>query len=60
VSYKGHVAKDLPPGALDAIRPTSSSVAPDTFRSETRLVVPLPDFMTGQDHVSVEVKPVLH
>ncbi len=60
VSYKGHVARNLPPGALDAIRPTSSSVAPDTFRSETRLVVPLPEFMTGQDHVSVEVKPVLH
>lgn len=60
VSYKGHVARNLPPGALDAIRPTSSSVAPDTFRSETRLVVPLPDFMTGQDHVNVEVKPVLH
>ena len=60
VSFKGHVARNLPPGALDSIRPTSSTVAPDTFRSETRLVVPLPDFMTGQDRVSVEVKPVLH
>ncbi len=60
VSFKGHVARNLPPGALDSIRPTSSTVAPDTFRSETRLVVPLPDFMTGQDRVSVQVKPVLH
>jgi SpoIVB peptidase S55 len=59
VSYKGHVARDLPPGGLDMIRPTSSSVAPDAFRSETRFVVPLAKFMTGQDHVTVTVKPVL-
>ncbi len=59
VAYNGHVAHNLPPGALDALRPTTSSVAPDAFRSETRLVVPLPDFMTGQDHVTLTVKPVL-
>lgn len=60
VSYRGHVARDLPPGALDAIRPTSSSLAPDAFRSETRFVVPLTKFMTGQDHVTVKIKPVLN
>lgn len=59
LAYNGHVARDLPPGAFDALRPTSSSVAPEAFRSETRLVVPLPDFMTGQDTVVLSVKPVL-
>ncbi len=59
VSYRGHVAKNLPPGALDAIRPTTSTVAPDSFRSETRQSFPLGDFMVGQDRVDVIVRPVL-
>lgn len=59
VAYKGRVAKHLPPGALDAIRPTTSSVAPDSFRSETRTVIPLGEFMVGQDRVDVVVKPIL-
>jgi hypothetical protein len=59
VSYKGHVAKNLPPGALDAIRPTSASVAPDSFKSTSRHVIPLGEFMVGEDRVEVSVKPVL-
>jgi hypothetical protein len=59
VAFKGRVAKNLPPGALDAIRPTTSSVAPDSFRSETRIAFPLGEFMLGQDRVDVVVKPVL-
>lgn len=59
VSYKGHVAKNLPPGALDAIRPTSASIAPDAFKSQARHVVPLGEFMVGEDRVEVTVKPVL-
>ncbi len=59
VAYKGRVAKHLPPGALDAIRPTTTSVAPDSFRSETRTVIPLGEFMVGQDRVDVVVKPIL-
>jgi hypothetical protein len=56
VSYRGHVAKNLPPGALDAIRPTTSSVAPESFQSDTRHVVTLPLFMMGRDKVSVTIK----
>lgn len=59
VSYKGRVAKHLPPGAMDAIRPTTASVAPDSFRATTRTVIPLGEFMVGQDQVDVVVKPIL-
>ena len=59
VTFKGRVAHDLPPGALDAIRPATSSVAPETFATTTRIVVDLPEFMVGRDRVSVSVRPVL-
>lgn len=59
VTFKGRVAHDLPPGALDAIRPATSSIAPETFASTTRVVVDLPQFMVGRDRVSVTVRPVL-
>ncbi len=59
VSYRGHVAKNLPPGAMDSIRPTTSSVAPEAFQPMARHVVPLQDFLVGQDRVSVTVRPVL-
>jgi hypothetical protein len=59
VSFKGRVATHLPPGALDALRPTSTSVGPDAFQTAVREVVPLPDFMVGRDKVTVKVRPVL-
>jgi hypothetical protein len=59
VSFKGQVAKNLPPGALDTIQPESATVAPVPFKSEIRHVTMLPEFMTGQDSVTVDVKPVL-
>jgi hypothetical protein len=59
VSYRGHVAKNLPPGALDVIQPTTSSIAPDAFRSRVRQVISLGEHVVGGDRVSVTVKPVL-
>jgi hypothetical protein len=59
VAFKGHVVKNLPPGALDAIRPTTSSIAPDAFQTDERVIVPLGKYMTGTDRVSVVVRPVL-
>ncbi len=56
---RGRVAHDLPPGALDVIRPETSSIAPETFATTTRVVVDLPQFMVGRDRVSVTVRPVL-
>ena len=59
VSFKGHVARNLPPGALDALRPTASSLAPDAFQTSIRQVVPLSDFLVGRDKVTVTVRPIL-
>jgi hypothetical protein len=59
VTFKGHIAHDLPPGALDTIRPGTSSIAPESFATTTRIVVDLPQFMVGRDRVSVTVRPVL-
>jgi hypothetical protein len=59
VLYKGHIAENLPPGAFDAIRPTTATVAPDAYRGEVHQVTTIPEFMTGQDRVTVEVRPVL-
>ena len=59
VAFKGRVARNLPPGAFDAIRPTSSSIAPEGFQSVWRHSVTLPDFMVGRDRVAVSVRPVL-
>jgi hypothetical protein len=59
LTFKGRVARDLPPGAVDAIRPTTSSLAPEAMQSTTRTVVDLPEFMIGRDRVTVNVRPVL-
>jgi hypothetical protein len=59
VAFKGHVVRNLPPGAMDAIRPTTSSIAPDAFQSDEKVIVPLGQYMTGTDRVSVVVRPVL-
>ena len=59
VAFKGHVVKNLPAGAMDTIRPTTASVAPEPFKNETRVVVPLGEFMVGTDRLDVDVKPVL-
>jgi hypothetical protein len=59
VLYKGHVAQNLPPGAFDSIRPVSATIAPEAYRAEIHKVATLPSFMTGQDRVTVQVKPVL-
>jgi len=59
VSFKGRIAHDLPPGALDVLRPGTSSIAPETFATTTRIVVDLPQFMVGRDRAQVTVRPVL-
>jgi hypothetical protein len=59
VAYKGKVATELPPGAVDLINPTTSSVFPAPYASVVRHVVPLKEFMVGQDTVTVTVKPIL-
>ncbi len=59
VAYKGHVADRLPSFALDALRPTSSDVAPDAFAAWARSVVPLDRYVEGSDKVRIKVRPVV-
>jgi hypothetical protein len=59
VSFKGRIAKNLPPGALDSITPVTTSVAPNSFGSQIRQIFPLGQFMTGRDSVTVKVRAVL-
>lgn len=59
LTYKGMIAEDLPPGAMDMLRPTQSSVAPSSFSPMVHHVVPLPLFMVGADRVTVKVRPII-
>lgn len=59
LAFRGRVAKNLPPGAVDAIRPTTSSIAPETVGSPMRAVTSVGQFVVGRDRVSVNVRPVL-
>ncbi|MDF2691753.1 MAG: hypothetical protein K0S65_136 [Labilithrix sp.] len=59
VAYKGHVADRLPAFALDALRPSSTDVAPDAFASYARTIVPLDRYVEGADRVRVKVRPLV-
>jgi SpoIVB peptidase S55 len=59
VAFKGRVAENLPPGALDSIRQRAASFSPEAFKSNRHHVVQLDDFMVGSDSVSVKVRAVL-
>ncbi len=56
VTYGGHVAHELPGFALDALRPASTSEAPDPFASYSRTVVPVDRYVEGHDKVKVRVR----
>jgi hypothetical protein len=59
LAFRGRVARNLPPGAVDAIRPTATSVAPDSVESSLRVVAPIGQFVVGRDRVNVNIRPVL-
>ena len=59
LAFRGRVAKNLPPGAVDAIRPTTSSIGPDPVESSVRVVAPIGQFVVGRDRVSVTIRPAL-
>ncbi len=58
-AFRGQVASRLPPGAVDTLRPTSDSDAPETFGAQVSTAVPLKLFLVGKDSVSVRVRPIL-
>jgi hypothetical protein len=59
LAFKGHVAERLPAFALDAMRPSSSDVAPDAFASYARAIVPLDRYVEGTDRARVKVRPIV-
>jgi len=59
LAFRGRVAKNLPPGAVDAIRPTTSSIGPDSVESSVRAVTSIGQFVVGRDRVSVQIRPAL-
>jgi hypothetical protein len=59
LAFRGRVAKNLPPGAVDAIRPTTSSIGPDSVESSVRVVSSIGQFVVGRDRVSVVIHPAL-
>jgi hypothetical protein len=58
-AYRGQVASRLPPGAVDTLRPSSDSDAPETFGAQIQIPISLKRFLVGKDTVSIEVRPVL-
>lgn len=59
VTHKGRIATDLPMGALDTLRPTTTSIAPDTYTTTVRQAYPLDQYMVGRDRVTVTIRPVV-
>lgn len=59
VAYKGHVADRLPAFALDAMRPSSTDVAPDAFPTYSRSIVALDRYVEGSDRVKIKVRPIV-
>ncbi|HEY3501090.1 MAG TPA: SpoIVB peptidase S55 domain-containing protein [Polyangiaceae bacterium] len=59
VTHRGRIAQDLPIGALDALRPTTSSIAPEAYTTNVRQVFPIGQFLVGRDKVSVTIRQVV-
>jgi len=59
VTHRGRIASELPLGAVDALRPTSSSVAPEAYMGNVRQVFPLGQYLVGRDRVNVTIRQVM-
>jgi len=59
VTHKGRIATDLPMGAIDALRPSTSSIAPDAYTTTVRQSFPLNQYLVGRDRVNVTIRPVV-
>jgi len=59
VAFRRNVATHLPPGALATLRARSSSVSPEAVPSVVRTIIPVQQFITGDDSVQVHVRHVM-
>ncbi len=58
-AFEGKVAENLPPGALDILQSTTTSVAPEFFSATKQHVIETSGYIIGQDTVRVKVREVL-
>jgi hypothetical protein len=58
-AFHGQIASRLPPGAVDTLRPSTHSDAPETFSVQIQTAIPLQRFLVGRDTVRVEIRPIL-
>ncbi len=58
-AYHGKIVSRLPPGAMDMLRPSSSSDSPEIFAAVVNTAIPLKRFLVGHDSVRVTVRSVL-
>jgi len=60
VLHGTHVASDLPPFALDALRPSTNDYGPAPFGARLDVLMPVEHAVVGRDRVRVSVKPKQH
>jgi hypothetical protein len=59
VAFDGMVAPVLPRFALDALRPQSTTVAPEPFQAYARTITAIDTYLEGRDKVKIKVRPKL-
>ena len=59
VAHRGRVAENLPLGAVDIMRASSSTIAPDAYQTSVRHTYLLDQYLVGRDKVSVTIRPVV-
>lgn len=55
-AFRGNVATRLPPGALDSLKVTASSIGPETFSAVQQTSFPMKRFIVGRDRVRVKIR----
>jgi len=55
-AFRGNVAGRLPPGALDVLKTSASSIGPETFGSVQQTSHPMKRFIVGRDRVRVKIR----
>lgn len=56
---RGKMASRLPPGAIDTLRPSTESDAPETFTAQVQVPIPMKRFIVGRDTIKAKVRPIL-
>jgi len=60
VLHGSHVAGDLPPFAIDALRPSTNDYGPAPFGARLDVLLPVEHAVLGRDRVRISVKPKQH